>query len=109
MRGALSRALDPIEDCVMHVDRHRPVADQAPVVDELTEYDQEHLSTYVRLLDADADGADWREVAMIVLGIDPEREPGRARAAWESHLVRARWMTERGYRHLLRGLLISGA
>ena len=26
-------------------------------------YDQEHLVTYLRLLDADAEGADWREVA----------------------------------------------
>jgi hypothetical protein len=29
----------------------------------LTGYDQEHLVTYLRLLDADAEGADWREVA----------------------------------------------
>jgi hypothetical protein len=56
----------------------------------------------MRLLDAAADGADWREVARIVLGIDPEREPVRTRAAWESHLARARWMAKHGYRHLLR-------
>jgi hypothetical protein len=24
-------------------------------------YDEEHLLTYLRLLDAEADGADWRE------------------------------------------------
>jgi hypothetical protein len=34
--------------------------------------------TYLRLLDADAEGADWREVARIVLHIDPDREPERA-------------------------------
>jgi hypothetical protein len=44
-----------------------------------------------------------REVALIVLHIDPAREPDRARRAWDSHLVRARWMTENGYRHLVRG------
>ncbi|EJW09320.1 hypothetical protein A33M_1635 [Rhodovulum sp. PH10] len=56
---------------------------------------------YLRLLDAEADGADWREVARIVLDIDPEKEPDRARRAWETHLRRAEWMTEHGYRHLL--------
>ncbi len=60
-------------------------------------------SSYLRLLDADAEGADWTEVARIVLHIDPFDEPERARGAWESHLARAKWMTEHGYRDLLRG------
>ena len=80
-----------------------PVADGAPDADVLTGYDEEHLVTYLRLLDADAEGADWTEAARIVLHIDPSREPARARRAWESHLARARWLTENGYRHLLRG------
>jgi hypothetical protein len=80
-----------------------PVSDTAPVEAVLTGYDEQHLVTYLRLLDADAEGADWREVANIVLHIDPEREPERARQAWESHLARAKWMTESGYRHLLLG------
>jgi len=46
--------------------------------------------TYMRMLDADAEGADWREVARIVLHIDPVREPDRARQAFESHLPRAK-------------------
>lgn len=79
------------------------VADVAPTGPTLTGYDQEHLVTYLRLLDADAEGADWREVARIVLHIDPELDPNRARHAFESHLARAKWMTESGYRHLLRG------
>jgi hypothetical protein len=74
------------------------VADTAPVDSMLTPYDYEHLITYLRLLDADAEGADWREVALIVLHIDPEREPARARRAHERHLARAQWMTEAGYR-----------
>jgi len=80
-----------------------PVANEAPTSDVLTGYDQEHLITYLRLLDAEADQADWTEVARIVLHIDPRCEPERARRAWESHLARAKWMTEHGYRHLLRG------
>ena len=80
-----------------------PMDDVAPTAARLTSYDERHAITYLRLLDAEADGADWREVARIVLHIDPEREPDRARRAWESHLARARWMTEKGYRHLLEG------
>ena len=37
------------------------VADSAPSDPVLTVYDEEHLITYLRLLDADAEGADWRE------------------------------------------------
>ena len=62
-----------------------------------------HLRIALRLLDADAEGADWREVARIVLHLDPEHESDRARRAFDSHLSRAKWMTEHGYRHLLRG------
>lgn len=55
------------------------------------------ISSRTCVPDADAEDADWREVAQIVLHI--EREPRRARRAYESHLNRARWMTEHGYRH----------
>jgi len=55
------------------------VADLAPSDPVLTVYDEQHAVTYMRMLDADAEGADWREVARIVLHIDPEREPDRAR------------------------------
>ncbi len=79
------------------------VDDKAPVSNQLTVYDEEHIITYLRLLDANAEGADWKEVARIVLHIDPDLEPDRARRAWETHLIRAQWMTTNGYRHLLRG------
>jgi Uncharacterized conserved protein (DUF2285) len=60
------------------------------------------MITYMRVLDADQQGADWRDVSRIVLRIDPATEADRARIAFESHLSRAKWMTEEGYRHLLR-------
>jgi hypothetical protein len=78
------------------------IADAPPISNELTDYDRSMLIVYLRLLDAAAEGADWREVARIVLKTDPEKEPARARRVYESHLARARWMTEHGYRHLLR-------
>jgi hypothetical protein len=79
------------------------VADLAPDDPVLTAYDERHVVTYLRLLDADAENADWWEVARIVLHIDPERYPERARTAFESHLARAKWMTNHGYGQLLRG------
>ena len=79
------------------------VADVAPTDPVLTGYDEEHVITYLRMLDADAEGADWREVAQLVLKIYPELEHDRARRAFDTHLARAKWMTEKGYRHLLRG------
>lgn len=78
------------------------VADLAPSEPALTSYDEQHAVTYMRLLDAEADNADWREVARIVLRIDPSLEPDRARRAFESHLARAKWAARYGYRHLLR-------
>jgi len=75
----------------------------APSVPRLTPYDDLHRVTYLRLLDADAEGADWQEVARIVLHLDPQSQPDVARRTYESHLARAKWMTEVGYRHLLRG------
>jgi hypothetical protein len=80
-----------------------PVADCPPAAGTLTGYDQQHLITYLRLLDAEAEGADWTEVSSLVLHIDPNAEPERARTAWRSHLDRAHWMRDNGYRHLLHG------
>ena len=79
------------------------VTDEPPWTDAITPYDEAHFITYLRLLDADAEGADWREVARIVLHRDPDTESERTRRCWEAHLKRAKWMTERGYRYLLDG------
>ena len=69
------------------------VVDLAPSDLILTAHDERHAITYMRLLDADAEGADWREVARIVLHIAPDREPDRARQAFDSHLTRAKWIS----------------
>jgi predicted GNAT family N-acyltransferase len=72
------------------------VADVAPTASELTDYDELHVVTYIRLLQADGESANWEDVARVVLRIDPVREPDRARHAFQSHLARAKWMTEQG-------------
>jgi hypothetical protein len=79
------------------------VADEAPSAGAITPYDEQHFVTYVRLLDAAAENADWQEVARIVLHHDPVAEPERSRRCWEDHLLRAKWMIEHGYGHLLAG------
>lgn len=75
--------------------------DNPPMTERVNAYDEAHFVTYLRLLDADEEGADWREVVEIVFGLDPDVNPERARCIHDSHLARARWMTEKGYRHLL--------
>ena len=80
------------------------VADRVPCwADRVTAYDEAHFVTYLRLLDAEAAGADWREVARVVLHRDPDADPVTAQRCWEDHLARAQWMTRAGYRHLLDG------
>lgn len=76
---------------------------EAPRGDVLTDYDREHVKLYVRLLDAEADGADWKEAVEVLFGIDPTAEPERARRMHATHLARAHWMTEHGYKILRLG------
>jgi hypothetical protein len=76
--------------------------DSPPQTDRVSAYDEAHLATYLRLLDADEEDADWREVARIVFSLDVDADPERARRIHDTHLARARWMTEKGYEHLLQ-------
>lgn len=77
------------------------LADEPPQSDHVTAYDRENAKVYMRLLDAAAVNADWREVAGIVLGLDPARDPAHAKRVHDAHLARARWMTTSGYRDLI--------
>ena len=76
------------------------IADEAPSADAITTYDEAHFLTYLRLLDAETDGADWREAAKVILGLDPVVDPEHAQRCWESHLRRAMWMAKGGYKNL---------
>ena len=74
---------------------HDPFMDEPPQSAVLTSYDRAHMKLYLRLLDAETDGADWREAVEVLFGIDPAKEPERASRVHRSHLARARWMTEK--------------
>ena len=77
------------------------VNDVAPTSETITPYDEQHFITYTRLLDAEAQGADWREVTQIVLHRDTAAYPERSFQCWASHVRRARWMVEHGYTQLM--------
>ncbi|WP_287958593.1 DUF2285 domain-containing protein [Filomicrobium sp.] len=76
--------------------------DEPPQSAVLTNYDREHLKTYLRLLDSEADGACWEEAVSVIFGLDARKDPGRAERVYASHLARAKWMTDNGYRNLIR-------
>ena len=71
--------------------------DRAPQDPGLTDYDRDHGVLYLRLLDAEADGADWREVVRILFEVDPFKDRGRAELMHATHLSRARWLRDGGY------------
>lgn len=76
--------------------------DEPPSSSSLTAYDREHVALYLRLLDSARDGAAWQEAVQILFGFDPAHDPERCRHVHDTHLARARWMTEHGYRELTR-------
>lgn len=78
------------------------IADEAPWSDGINAYDEAQFRLYLRLLDAVEAKASNAEICKVLFDIDAEREPARAQKCLESHLRRARWMTECGYRELLR-------
>lgn len=76
--------------------------DAPPIEDRVTCYDERHFVTYLRLLDANDENADWREVVRLIFEIDPALDATRAKSVHDSHLARAQWMCTSGYRHLLK-------
>lgn len=68
----------------------------APSGEGVLNYDRRHLLTYAELLDAADAGIDWEAGALAILGFDPATDSDGARACWDSHLARARWITGKG-------------
>lgn len=61
---------------------------------EIVEYDRRYLALYAALLDADRRGTKWREAATTLIGLDVDADD--AKACWQSHLERARWIAGEG-------------
>ncbi|MER8377445.1 DUF2285 domain-containing protein [Mesorhizobium sp. M0152] len=83
--------------------RSSTLSDEVPWSENLTSYDREHFTIYLRILDACADNASEKEMAERILGIDPSIDPVRARKALRSHIDRANWMVTTGYKELFAG------
>ncbi|NGM49383.1 DUF2285 domain-containing protein [Caulobacter sp. 602-2] len=83
------------------MDLEHDIAGEVVGSDDLTDYDLAHLTTYLRLLDAEEEGADWKDAARTILGLRPQEDEAGSRRCWETHLGRARWMTHTGYKLLL--------
>ncbi|WP_232209429.1 hypothetical protein [Sphingomonas sp. SKA58] len=60
----------------------------------LTRYDQINLALYAELLDAEAAGRHWQDVASALMQLDPEQVG--TQHCWHSHLERARWIASDG-------------
>ena len=75
----------------------KPPAEFAPTFTDVTDYDHEHANIYRHILESVDDRTDWRAAAKLILGIDPSENPKRARHSYDSHLARARWLTEHGH------------
>jgi hypothetical protein len=74
--------------------------ERAPSGEPLTDYDRDHAKLYLRLLDAEAEGADWQEVARLLFRLDPSADRARAEQMYATHLARAHWLRDGGYKEL---------
>ena len=77
--------------------------DEPPSSATPTAYDAANVKLYLRLLDAEAQGASWADIVETIFGISVNAEPERAERVHRSHLARAKWMTKNGYSGLLAG------
>jgi hypothetical protein len=72
-----------------------------PAEADITAYDRAQAAVYLRLLDAERDGAAWDTVAAVVLLQDVKANPAGARRMYVSHLERAHWLRDGGFFRLL--------
>ncbi|HVJ34894.1 MAG TPA: DUF2285 domain-containing protein [Terriglobia bacterium] len=77
------------------------LTDEAPSVDALTAYDEAHMAVYLQLLYGTAEGYSISRLAREAFDIDVGAEPERAEKIVNSHLRRAKWLTEGGRHYFL--------
>jgi len=81
--------------------RTRPLAEKAPRSPIITAYDEAHFAIYLRLLDAKSKAVSEEAMLEIILDAAPSMSHDKARRTLLSHLKRAIWMSDEGYRGLL--------
>ncbi len=72
---------------------------KAPSSDNVTPYDREHFKLYLRLLDAEENDVHWKVAVEEIMGL--KSVESSSKSCWQSHLQRAKWMSNSGYRQLL--------
>lgn len=72
---------------------------KAPNSDNITSYDREHFKLYLRLLDAEENDIHWEIAAVKIMGLEAGDLSNKY--CWKSHLQRAKWLSDFGYRQLL--------
>jgi hypothetical protein len=75
--------------------------DLAPAGDVITDVDRERAGLYLALLDSALEGLDWRALGMRHFRWAGGTDEAHVRDVVESHLRRAIWMRDVGYRGLL--------
>lgn len=75
---------------------------QSSANDQPTLYDRVHAKLYLRLLDAEAAGATWREAVEKLFQLDPASDPQHLQRMHASHLARAKRVRDGGYLQLLQ-------
>jgi hypothetical protein len=73
-----------------------------PSGDVVTDYDRKHCSTYLKLLDAQAGGAEWSLMAEVIFGMNPRLNPLTAERIVKLHVERAQWMSKHGFKQLVK-------
>ncbi|MDZ4841634.1 MAG: DUF2285 domain-containing protein [Hyphomicrobium aestuarii] len=68
----------------------------------LTDVDRLYATLYLRLLDADAAGVEWKTASRQILHLDPTDNDDHAKRVFDRFLARAKWMTQVGYALLLK-------
>jgi hypothetical protein len=78
-----------------------PLLPTPPDEPAVTDYDRAHAAVYLRMLDAEADGAAWDRGAALALGQDVCADRAAAYLMYTSHLKRAHWLRDHGFFRLL--------
>ncbi|MDZ4842121.1 MAG: DUF2285 domain-containing protein [Hyphomicrobium aestuarii] len=76
---------------------HTAPLEPPPDAAMLTDVDRLYATLYLRLLDADAAGVDWKTASREILNLDLTDNEDHAKRVFDRFLARAKWMTQVGY------------